>query len=51
MSGQNLDHLHTIAIKTGLVHLKIGLSIFGLGRTYEDDLNFDPTNIFHCYLN
>ncbi len=28
VSGQNLDHLHTIAIQTGLVHIKAGLSIF-----------------------
>ncbi len=34
VSGQNLDHLHTIAIQTGLVHIKTGLNIFGLGRTY-----------------
>ena len=29
MSGQNLDHLHTIPIQSGLVHIKTGLSIFG----------------------
>ncbi len=34
VSGQNLDHLHTIAIQTGLMHIKTGLNIFGVGRTY-----------------
>ena len=40
--GQNLDHLHTIPIQTGLVFEWV---------QYEGDLNFDPTNTFHCYLN
>ncbi len=32
--GQNLDHLYTIPIQTGLVDIKTGPSIFGPTRTY-----------------
>ena len=56
--GQNLDHLHTILIQTGLGHIKTRPSILVFMSTKPVWMGivsrwskFWPYQHFHCYLN